>query len=66
MAEENINCPCKKIKCVRHGNCDACRENHLNVKKSLPACERTDKKVKKSKTEEISEVQCKHHAARRK
>jgi len=46
MAEENINCPCKKIKCIRHGNCDACRENHLNVKKSLPACERPEKKCK--------------------
>lgn len=40
---DNINCPCKRIKCERHGNCNACREHH-NDKKSLTFCDRLKKK----------------------
>ena len=39
------DCPCTKIDCERHGDCDACRENHYG-KGNLPTCERdnTEKK----------------------
>ncbi len=44
------NCPCKKTKCERYGNCDACRAYHSESKRKRP-CERTkhrrDKTVKK-------------------
>lgn len=33
------NCPCKKARCVRHGNCDACRAYHAESKRRRP-CER--------------------------
>lgn len=36
---ENITCPCKKTKCERHGNCDACRAYHAGSKRKRP-CER--------------------------
>ena len=39
----NKNCPCKRIKCERYGNCNACREHHKN-KKSLTFCDRLKKK----------------------
>lgn len=35
-----VNCPCKKTKCERHGNCDACRAYHARSKRKRP-CERT-------------------------
>lgn len=34
-----VNCPCKKARCVRHGNCDACRAYHAESKRRRP-CER--------------------------
>lgn len=34
-----VNCPCKKTKCERHGNCDACRAYHAESKRKRP-CER--------------------------
>lgn len=40
---DNINCPCKRTKCERYGNCNACREHH-NDKKSLTFCDRLKKK----------------------
>ena len=36
---ENRDCPCKKKKCPRHGNCAACREHHAQTGRSV-ACER--------------------------
>lgn len=39
----NIPCPCKRTKCVRHSNCEVCREHHKN-KKSLTFCDRLKKK----------------------
>lgn len=40
----NNNCPCKKKKCERHGDCDACRAYHAESKRKRP-CERTKKKL---------------------
>ena len=40
----NENCPCKKKKCERHGNCVECRKHHAASKRQRPAaCERTRK-----------------------
>ena len=37
----NENCPCKKKKCPRHGDCTACREHHAASKRQRPvACQR--------------------------
>lgn len=35
----NVNCPCKKTKCERHGKCNACRAYHTGSKRKHP-CER--------------------------
>ena len=36
-------CPCKRKKCERHGNCDACRAHHHDSsRKALTACERLE------------------------
>jgi hypothetical protein len=41
MKVENNDCPCKRIKCERHGNCDACKEHHQAAPRKIPtACER--------------------------
>ena len=39
MEEINKDCPCKKTKCERHGQCEVCREHHKLKKKILPYCE---------------------------
>lgn len=37
----NNNCPCKKKKCERHGNCAACRDHHAEKQRRYPvACEK--------------------------
>ena len=37
----NENCPCKKKKCPRHGDCVACREHHATSKYNRPVrCEK--------------------------
>lgn len=37
----NENCPCKKKKCERYGNCDECRKHHAESKRQRPvACEK--------------------------
>lgn len=38
------DCPCKRTKCSRHGNCVACREHHGNPKQNPTACERPPKR----------------------
>lgn len=48
MFEKNEACPCKRIKCERHGNCKACREHHKN-KKMPNACDRIKLKEEKRK-----------------
>ncbi|MCB6202041.1 hypothetical protein [Extibacter muris] len=48
MEEINKDCPCKRVKCERHGRCDACREHHGKPDaKYLTACERINKRKKK-------------------
>ncbi len=36
-----IDCPCPKVECERHGNCDECEENHTS-KGALPFCKREE------------------------
>lgn len=38
----NINCPCKRKKCERYGDCEACRAHHKD-KKHPPYCERKNR-----------------------
>lgn len=46
---ENTSCPCKKKKCIRHGDCEACRKFHMESKRQRPvACERDHKSLKQS------------------
>lgn len=37
---EKKECPCKRVKCERHGDCAACRAHHAEIKRSPNACER--------------------------
>ena len=45
MNELKTECPCKKIKCERHGKCQEC-ENYHGKKGKLPYCKRKIKKIK--------------------
>lgn len=49
MEHERMDCPCKRVKCERHGNCDACKEHHSVKKKYPPACERIRLKEEKKR-----------------
>ncbi|MGM9682862.1 MAG: GNAT family N-acetyltransferase, partial [Eubacteriales bacterium] len=41
LEKKRIVCPCKRKKCERYGNCDACRKHHFDSKRKRPvACER--------------------------
>lgn len=41
LAVKEVNCPCRRIKCERHGNCAACKEHHRKERNGQPtACER--------------------------
>jgi len=47
MEEIKQNCPCKKISCERHGNCEACKEHHSKLSGNRKtACERIKAKEK--------------------
>ncbi len=50
MADKEKHCPCKRIKCERHGDCNACVNHHHNSEK-MPdtSCERMRKKEEKKK-----------------
>ncbi len=52
----NENCSCKRTKCERHGDCDACRLHHTNDKKNVPACDRIKKKLEHNKKERNSSL----------
>lgn len=44
----NENCPCKKKKCERHGNCEECRTHHAESKRQrTAACEKEKKEFGK-------------------
>lgn len=41
MHIKQLDCPCKRTKCERYQNCDACRVHHHSSKqKIMTACER--------------------------
>lgn len=42
------DCPYKRVKCERHGDCEACREHHV-TKKNTVACERLSREEKRSR-----------------
>ena len=41
------DCPCKRVKCSRHGDCAACREHHRENSKYSVACDRLREKAKR-------------------
>ncbi|MGN0456396.1 MAG: hypothetical protein ACI4F2_06030 [Acutalibacteraceae bacterium] len=47
MNKINQDCPCKRTKCARHGNCEECKKHHALKKKHLPACERIRQREKR-------------------
>lgn len=47
---ENENCPCKRVKCERHGDCAACRAHHSSTKKQLTACDKAKRKEERANT----------------
>lgn len=51
MLENGLEkCNCKKTKCERFGNCEACIEHHKTHKRyPLPYCTRQLEKLKKKK-----------------
>lgn len=45
MENKQETCPCKRVNCLRHGNCAACREHHHTSKhKPLTYCEKREEK----------------------
>jgi hypothetical protein len=44
--ETGASCPCKWVKCPRHGDCGACREHHEKEKKFPPFCEKNPRRKK--------------------
>lgn len=50
----NKNCPCKRKKCERHGNCIECRKHHAKSKRQIPvACEQKKKCMKSCSKDQI-------------
>ncbi len=48
-----VACPCKKVKCERHGNCEACRAYHAASKRKRPCyCER-EKYIRHTRIKEL-------------
>lgn len=41
---KRADCPCKRAKCERHGDCAACRAHHAAKKNAPPACDRLRQK----------------------
>ena len=39
QSDEQKICPCKRVKCPRHGDCEACRAHHAGSKRPRP-CEK--------------------------
>ena len=50
MTDHAKHCPCKHIKCERHGDCNSCMNHHHKSEKiSDTSCERMRKKEEKNK-----------------
>ena len=54
-----IECPGKRVKCERYGNCDECKKYHhnKNSSKSLTRCEKLKKKEQKKENRKIQRNQ---------
>ena len=51
LTEDKNNCPCRRTKCTRHGNCEECIAHHNeNETKYKPYCMRKSNKKSKSKS----------------
>ena len=46
MRMDNINCPCKRTKCERYGNCDTCRAHHNDKWTIVNKVDRKNRKIK--------------------
>lgn len=54
MKDQTTDCPCKRVKCPRHGDCNACKAHHLTEKpKLLPTCERLRAKAAEIRTNKL-------------
>lgn len=48
MERKEKDCPCKRVKCERHGDCVACKEHHhASTRHPLTTCERIRAKNEK-------------------
>ncbi len=58
MENDQVQCPCKRTQCERHGNCAACKRHHyMPNKKLLPACERIAAKEKRKEAAKNAPLQ---------
>ncbi|WP_310603670.1 hypothetical protein [Anaerosporobacter sp.] len=49
----NTDCPCKREKCDRHGNCEECKAHHRDSKSQpLTTCERLKRKEARKQVKE--------------
>lgn len=46
MRHDRESCPCKRIKCPRHGDCAACKEYHKNSRYRTACEQRAQKELK--------------------
>ena len=44
---KRTDCPCKRTRCVRHGNCVSCREHHQANRKNTVFCQRLTREQKR-------------------
>ncbi|MET0018350.1 GNAT family N-acetyltransferase [Oscillibacter sp.] len=44
---QRTDCPCKRTRCARHGDCVACREHHKTDKKNTVYCQRPTREEKR-------------------
>lgn len=54
MKYDAANCPCKRLKCERHGDCKACIEHHHTSKRKLYTyCEKVENKMERKREKEL-------------
>ena len=46
--QTETDCPCKRIECAWHGNCEACRAHHVASRHSRP-CEKASAAGKRNR-----------------